>query len=255
MDKDDYTETNARTIDRWVAEGWEWGQPISHEDYVQARRGEWEVLLTPCRPVPKSWFPDLRGAKVLGLASGGGQQMPVFSALGAVCTVLDYADAQLAGEQQVAEREGYQIELVKADMAKPLPFAGGRFDLIFHPVSNVYIEEVCPLWRECFRVLRSGGILMAGLDNGLNFLIDDSEDGGTLAVTERLPFNPLKDPALHEKLQRSDSGIQFSHSAEEQIGGQLKAGLILKDLYEDYNNAGRLKDYAPTYWATLAVKP
>lgn len=256
MDRDDYTGTNARTIDRWVAEGWEWGQPISHEEYVRARGGDWQVVLTPTRPVPKSWFPDLRGATVLGLASGGGQQMPVFSALGAACAVLDYSDAQLASEKLVADREGYQIELVKADMTKPLPFADGRFDLIFHPVSNVYIEEVCPLWRECFRVLRPGGILMAGLDNGLNFLCDDDpEDGSPLTISNRLPFNPLKDPALRAKCQSHDWGIQFSHSAEEQIGGQLKAGLVLKDLYEDYNNAGRLKDYAPTYWATLAVRP
>src|SRR5262249_11254134 len=102
VDKDVYTEINARTIDRWVAEGWEWGRPISHEEYVRAQRGEWHVLLTPTKPVPKSWFPDLRGAKLLGLASGGGQQMPIFAALGAECTVLDYSDAQLASEKLVA---------------------------------------------------------------------------------------------------------------------------------------------------------
>ena len=28
-----YQEINAETIDRWVEECWEWGQPISHETY------------------------------------------------------------------------------------------------------------------------------------------------------------------------------------------------------------------------------
>lgn len=73
----EYTEKNAQTIDRWVNEGWEWGRPIDHEAFLRAKAGEWEMLLTPVKCVPKAWFPPLRGAAVLGLASGGGQQMPV----------------------------------------------------------------------------------------------------------------------------------------------------------------------------------
>ena len=84
----DYQKINAETIDRWVEEGWEWGQPISHEEYIKARHGIWDVVLTPTKKVPHEWFGDLTGKKVLGLASGGGQQMPVFAALGADCTVL-----------------------------------------------------------------------------------------------------------------------------------------------------------------------
>ena len=45
------------------------------------------------------------------------------------------------------------------------------------------------VWDECFRVLRPGGRLLAGMDNGLNFLFDDV---GTLPLTvsNPLPFNP-----------------------------------------------------------------
>jgi hypothetical protein len=91
MDKLHYTDINAKTIDGWVENGWEWGIPISHDDFVKAKNGEWNVLLTPTRFVPKKWFPDLNKVKLLGLACGGGQQMPIFSALGADCTVLDYS--------------------------------------------------------------------------------------------------------------------------------------------------------------------
>jgi SAM-dependent methyltransferase len=171
-----YTDINARTIDRWIEEGWEWGIPITHEDYVRAVRGEWNVLLTPTRGVPRDWFPDLKNKKLLGLASGGGQQMPVFAAQGARVTVLDYSDKQLESERMVAEREGYRIEIVKADMTRALPFADETFDIIFHPVSNCYIENVYHVWNECFRTLKRGGTLLAGLDNGLNFLFDDDEN-------------------------------------------------------------------------------
>ena len=247
-----YQDINAATIDRWIEEGWEWGTPISHETYVKATEGKWDVVLTPTRPVPHEWFGSLAGKKVLGLASGGGQQIPVFAALGAECTVLDYSEKQLESERMVAEREGYPVSLVRADMTKPLPFADESFDLIFHPVSNCYVKEVRPIFRECFRVLKPGGVLLGGFDNGINYILDEKEE----YLQNCLPFNPLKNPEQMRQLEAAGDGVQFSHTLEEQIGGQLEAGFLLTDVYEDTNGAGRLHEHGiPTFWATRAVKP
>lgn len=247
-----YQDINSETIDRWIEEGWEWGVPISHEAYIQALDGEWDVLLTPTKPVPHRWFGELKGKKILGLASGGGQQMPIFAALGAECTVLDYSDKQLKSERIVSEREEYDIRIVKADMTKPLPFSDGEFDIIFHPVSNVYVEEVKPIFKECSRVLKSGGILLCGLDNGVNFLVGEDEK----SIINRFPFNPLKNPEQMKLLEDTDCGVQFSHTLDEQIGGQLEAGFVLTDIYEDTNGSGYLHELnIPCFFATRAVKP
>ncbi len=246
----EYTDINAETIDRWVEEGWEWGQPISHTVYADAQAGKWSVLLTPTKPVPREWFPDLRGVRVLGLAAGGGQQMPIFAALGADCTVLDYSNRQLDSERLVAAREGYGINVVRADMTKRLPFGDGSFDLIFHPVSNCYVRDVHHVWRECARVTRPGGLLMAGLDNGFNYLFDESDE---TRIIDSLPFDPLSNPEQMESLRKTDSGVQFSHDIGEQIAGQLRAGFELLDVYDDTNGAGFLHEHGvPTFWATLA---
>ena len=249
----DYTQINAQAIDRWVESGWEWGVPVSHEVYAAACRGSWSMLLTPTKPVPKEWYPPLPGKKVLGLASGGGQQMPVFAALGAECTVLDNSPRQIQSEREVAEREGYRIQAIVGDMTKPLPFDDESFDLVFHPVSNCYIERVFPVWKECYRILKRGGRLMAGLDNGFNYLFDGENEK---EVRFSLPFNPLRNPEQMASLERDDSGIQFSHTLEEQIRGQLRAGFCLVDLYEDTNGTGFLHEHGvPTFWATLSQKP
>lgn len=246
-----YQEINSKTIDSWCREGWEWGKPCTHEAYVKALSGDWDVLLTPTKPVPHSWFGPLAGKKVLGLASGGGQQIPIFTALGAQCTVLDYSGEQCRSEQLVASREGYEVTVLQADMTKPLPFEDESFDLVFHPVSNCYVEEVEPIFRECYRVLKKGGILLSGLDNGINFIVDEDEK----SIIFKLPFNPLKNPEQYDFLMRTECGIQFSHTFEEQVGGQLKAGFRLTDLYEDTNGAGRLHEYGiPAFLATRAVK-
>ena len=251
MTKQSYTETNASIIDGWAENGWEWGVPIDHETFLNAKRGAWSVLLTPTKPVPKDWFCPLHGAKVLGLASGGGQQMPIFTALGAACTVMDYSQKQLQSELMVADREGYAIAAVKADMTQRFPFADESFDLIFHPVSNCYVEDVLPVWRECSRVLKKGGVLLAGFDNGIGYAFNDAET----ELVYRLPFNPLKDKRLYDDSMANDWGIQFSHTVEEQIGGQLKAGLTLTDIYQDTCGEGRLHEYnIPTFYATRAVK-
>ena len=248
----DYSEINAQTIDRWIQDGWEWGVPITHQAYLDALAGNWDVVLTPTKPVPKAWFGDLKGKRVLGLASGGGQQMPIFAALGAVCTVLDYSPAQLESERMVSQREGYDIRIIRADMTKPLPFDDNAFDLIFHPVSNCYVREVRPIFRECFRVLKPGGALLGGYDMGINFLVDEKEE----RIVNSLPFDPITDPALMAQLQKNDEGVQFSHTLEDQVGGQLAAGFQITDLYEDTNGYGRLHDMGiPTFAAIRAVKP
>lgn len=247
-----YQDINAQTIDRWIEEGWEWGIPISHEVYQKALAGEWNMLLTPTKHVPHSWFGELKGKKVLGLASGGGQQMPIFAALGAECTVLDYSEKQLDSERMVADREQYEIEIIRADMTKPLPFADATFDLIFHPVSNCYVKEVKPIFKECARVLKHGGILLCGLDNGVNYLVDDDE----IKIVNTMPFDPLQNAQQRKQLEDSDCGMQFSHTVEEQIGGQLEAGLMLTHIYGDTNGEGRLHEMnIECYYATRAVKP
>ena len=47
-------------------------------------------------------------------------------------------------------------------MTRTLPFADETFDLIVNPVSNCYIKEVEPVFKECYRVLKRGGELIGG---------------------------------------------------------------------------------------------
>ncbi|MBR3250314.1 MAG: SAM-dependent methyltransferase, partial [Erysipelotrichaceae bacterium] len=70
-----------------------------------------------------------------------------------------------------------------------------------------------------------------------------------------LPFNPLKNPEQMKQLEAGDSGVQFSHTLEEQINGQLEAGFVLTALYEDTNGEGRLHELnIPTFLAMRSVK-
>ncbi|MBR5767401.1 MAG: class I SAM-dependent methyltransferase, partial [Clostridia bacterium] len=151
----------------------------------------------------------------------------------------------------VAEREGYDIRIVRGDMTKRLPFDDGEFDIIFHPVSNCYIKDVKSVWKECFRVLKPGGLLLSGVDYFINYIVDGDER----EIVNTLPFDPTENEEYRKQLEADDAGMQFSHTLEEQINGQLEAGFTLLELYEDTNGEGRLHEMnIPTFIVMKSVK-
>ena len=248
--------------DREVAGGNRWTIAVDDEIIAAARRGVWKILLTPSKPVPRTWFPDLEGADVLCLASGGGQQGPVLAAAGAGVTVLDNSPRQLDRDRRVARRHALALTPVEGDMVDLSVFADGSFDLIVHPVSNCFVPDVRPVWAEAFRVLRSGGALLAGFNNPAVYLFDyDLADReGILQVKYALPYSDLTSPSTEETQRYMETGapLEFSHTLEDQIGGQLDAGFVLTGLYEDACAAGEgdlLNDFMSPFVATRALKP
>jgi SAM-dependent methyltransferase len=248
---------NRKKWDWQVEHGNPWTIPVSPEVIAAAWNGEWSVLLTEQKSVPRSWFPqDLHGVDILCLASGGGQQGPILAAAGGKVTVFDNSPRQLEQDRMVAKREGLVLITVEGDMRDLSAFDDGCFDLVFHPVSNLFSPEVRPVWREAFRVLRSGGILLAGFDNPYMYIFDiPMAEKGQFEVKYRLPFDATQ--LSEEERQRifgDESPLEFSHTLEEQIGGQIDAGFLLAGFYEDQQNSP-LGKYMPGYFATRAVKP
>jgi SAM-dependent methyltransferase len=250
---------NREAWNRAVAEGNRWTVPVSPEEIAQARVGRWEILLTPTTPVPLPWFGRLEGAEVLCLASGGGQQGPVLAAAGARVTVLDASPAQLARDREVADREGLELRTVEGDMADLSDFPENAFDLIVHPVSNCFVPDLRPVWREAARVLRVGGALLAGVTNPVLYLCDDDEVAatGVLTVRHRIPYSDLEQlPAERLAAARATAQpLEFGHTLADQLGGQLEAGLVLTHLYEDrFDGDHPLSRHIATFIATRAVK-
>jgi SAM-dependent methyltransferase len=246
--------------DKQVVQGNRWTIPVGDDVIAAARQGDWKILLTPTKPVPRAWFPDLQGIDVLCLASGGGQQGPTLAAAGARVTVLDNSPRQLAQDRLVAERHALPVVTVQDDMADLCAFSDKSFDLIVHPVSNTFVPDVRPVWKEAFRVLREGGGLLAGFTNPAVYLFDyDLADRtGILQVKYALPYSDLTSlsPEERQRYIESEDPLEFSHTLEDQIGGQLDAGFLLTDLFEDYDDKDDpLSKYMPAFIATRALKP
>ena len=89
-------------------------------------------------------------------------QGPILAAAGADVTVFDNSPLMLATDRSVAARDSLQIRTVEGDMADLSQFSDSSFDLIVHPVSNTFVPDVRPVWKEAFRVLRQDGALLSG---------------------------------------------------------------------------------------------
>ena len=258
----DIREHNRIAWDKEVESKNKWTVPVTEEVIAAAKQGHWEIVLTPTRPVPREWYPDLEDLDVLCLASGGGQQGPILAVAGAKVTVLDNSPKQLEQDRLVADRHSLPVTTVEGDMADLSMFSDQSFGLIVHPVSNVFVPDIRPVWKEAFRVLCRRGVLLAGFANPAIYLFDDdlTERTGILQVKYSLPYSDLTSLITAERQQEIESGapLEFSHSLEDQIGGQIDAGFHLTGFFEDAfgeEENDPLSKHMPTFIATRAVKP
>ena len=254
----DWLKHNRAAWDQQVEEGSEWTVPVTPEEIARARAGDVQLRLTPTRRVPLAWFPSpLAGVRVLCLAGSGGQQAPLLAAAGALVTVFDLSPRQLAQDRLVAEREGLTLTTLEGDMRDLAPLAAASFDLIVHPCANLFVPELRPVWRECARVLREGGTLLTGFVNPLYFLFDDDQLArGDLRVKYSIPYADTAQRTVAELdvMDTRREPLCYGHTLEDQLAGQLEAGLVLTGFYEDRWPNEPLDARIATFAATRAVK-
>ncbi|WP_394824610.1 class I SAM-dependent methyltransferase [Pendulispora albinea] len=254
----DIVTHNREAWDNYARTGNRWTVPVSREEVEAARRGEWAIVLTPHKPVPRAWFPRVRGAKVLALAGGGGQQGPILAAAGYDVTVFDNSPAQLAQDRKVAERDGLALVTVQGDMADLGCFESESFDLIVHPCSNCFVPDVHPVWREAYRVLRYGGALLAGFADPILYAIDTELEKLEIAQLQHaIPYSDMVTFTEEQRRLCAEAGepLQFGHTLEDQLGGQTDAGFLIAGYYGDKHLQGEVvSKYMPCFGVTRALK-
>ena len=240
-----------------VRKGNQWTIPATREEIDAAKMGDVKIFLTPIKPIPKDWLGDLAGKKVLCLASGGGQQGPILAAAGADVTVFDNSDQQLQRDEETAFKFDLKIQTVQGNMQDLSVFKPESFDMIIHPVSNVFIDNVLPVWQACGRVLKPGRPLLSGFTNPLVYMIDwkKADHTGICQLKFAIPYDDTKSLSAREltRYQKEKIPFEFGHSLTDLIQGQIVAGFHITGFYED---AGEplLDKFTEVFIATRAVK-
>jgi len=214
---------------------------------------------------PDSWIPWPRISKVLCLASGGGQQGPLFASLGLDVTVVDLSPEQLATDRKTARRHGLKLRCVQGDMTDLSHFHGAGFDLVYQPISSLYVPDIRRVYHEVFRVLRPGGYYWVEHWNPMQMQLAESTpwDGEAYRVKYRQDTGqPL---AWEHSSNQGESAVSWNyiHSLTSLVGGVCDAGMVILRFGERQDgNANaqpgsnaHMSAFIPSFFSTLARRP
>jgi len=216
-----------KNIDDLANQNVGWAKPVTHEQ-IQAYIAQGKPPETVFMP-PREWlFEEMKGKEVLCLAGAGGQQAPLLAALGANVTVFDLSANMLAKDKLAAQRERLAIQIVQGNMCDLSRFSDEAFDMIVNPPSLMYVPDVLPVFRECYRVLKKQGVLIVCAPNPINFICEFDEKTQNYIACNTLPY---------KSYEHDDQGawIEYGHTLESYIGGQISAGFSLTGFYERKN--------------------
>ncbi len=232
-----------KNINNLVENNVNWSACATPEEMQKAREGQLSLKFFD-KEIPTEWLKDIKGKKVLCLAGAGGLQAPLLACAGAEVTVLDLSEKMLAKDRAVAEKEQLNIRIEKGNMCDLSLFPDSSFDYILNPPSLMYVPDVRPVFKECYRVLKAGGIFIMAAPNPINYMCDfvDDENGGYYKAVNRMPY-------CSSDFDEMGDWIEYGHTMEDYIGGQIQCGFVINGYVEC-----QLEDITELHFLTRAVK-
>lgn len=187
-------------------------------------------------------YADIKGKKVLCLASGGGQQSAMLSLLGADVTVVDISQGQLNADIKAAIHYGYTVDTVLASMTDLSVFDDESFDIVHQPISICFVPDVAVVYREVFRVLKKGGLYHVDHVNPATYPISldndkDGWDGIGYRIASPYVGGPLRiDENGNENMVSGKADGEFRHLFIDIFCKLTEAGFQIKYIWEDERN-------------------
>lgn len=232
-----------KNINDLVENNVNWSTCATPEELQKAKEGQLTLKFFD-KEIPSEWLKDVKGKKVLCLAGAGGLQAPLLACAGAEVTVLDLSEKMLEKDRAIAETEQLNIQIEKGNMCDLSRFADGSFDYILNPTSLMYVPDVKPVFKECYRVLKEGGTFIMMAPNPINYLCDfvNDENGGYYKAVNRMPY-------CSSDFDDINDWVEYGHTMEDYIGGQIECGFVINGYVEC-----QMEDITELHFLTRAVK-
>jgi 2-polyprenyl-3-methyl-5-hydroxy-6-metoxy-1,4-benzoquinol methylase len=221
----------------------DWTYSATTEMIKKAKSGKLDLHLGFPKTIPKKWLGEnIEKKKILCLAGAGGLQAPILAATGASVTVLDISDRMLSKDKEISKKENLNIRTIQGNMCDLSCFDNEVFDIIINPVSLIYVPDVLPVFKECYRVLKHGGQFIMAAPNPISYVCDYVEDntGKYYKAVNRMPYIST---------DYDNDWIEFGHTMESYIGGQLMCGFKISGYLEH-----QMDDITELFFITKADK-
>ncbi len=235
------------------------GSIILHRDQMQqndksaaiTNRSRWDQLVSDPRFVNPGQLPpdrtaalsaidpwlqaeQLDGKAVLCLCGGGGTHGPLFAIAGAQVTVVDFSEAQLAIDREIARQCHLDLRLVCTSADQLDPLGSAEFDIVVQPVSSSYLPRIDRLYHEVARILKPGGLYVVQHKQPYSLVASTLPQHDFYALLEPIrEGQPLPDRHDEPNSPRHEQGtVEYVHTLDSLIGELCRAGFIIEDLSE-----------------------
>jgi SAM-dependent methyltransferase len=248
-----YQEMNRAGWGHLARNACEFCRPCRREDLAYATQ-----LLDP-----QSWIPWDRIRSVLCLASGGGQQGPLFASLGYDVTVVDLSPEQLQLDRVTAKQFGLNLSCVEADICDLSPFYGRQFDLVYQAVSACYVPDVRKVYEQVFRVLKPNGYYRVDHWSPIHLQLPQygAWDGGAYRIVHpQTTRRPIQWREWKADGSENPTCWHYIHSLDRLIGDLCEAGFAIErfeerqggDLSAEPGSSAHLAAFVPPFFAILS---
>jgi len=217
------SEQNRIAWDRMAKNGHPLAKPATDDD-----------LLNPLKCVDEiGWLgTSIAGKHVLCLAAGGGRHSALYCTAGAVVTVVDISPGMLELDRLVARERQLEMRIIEGSM-KSLPMLkDGEFDIVVHPVSTCYVDDLGPVYAEVARVLRLGGLYISQHKQPTNLQAALEPIDGRYAIEQPIQGSLTATPPTSPSRLRESGTREVIHSLQTLLGGMCRAGFHIEDITE-----------------------
>lgn len=179
---------------------------------------------------------DLRGARVLSLAGGGGWEPVLFAELGAEVTLFDISERQLRTVRALARSRDVKVRTVQGDMRDLSVFPDASFELVSHCHSLVFVPDADRVIAEVGRVLAAGGVYHASTMHPATLRMYGTWTGtGWRVKKSYFADGPMEvaDPTWEfGDLTVKAETLEYGHRISDLVNACAAAGMVLDGMWE-----------------------
>jgi SAM-dependent methyltransferase len=192
-------------------------------------------------PGLRALLPPLAGRRVLDAGCGGGRTSAWLVEQGAEVVGVDVSEELL----RLARERLPSATFVRGDLAEPLPFEDGSFDVAVASLVMHYLRDWAPTLRELRRVLRPGGVV--ALSTHHPAMDAELADSGDYFATEL-----LRDVWT---VGGRDVEVRFWHRPLSRMFSEIADGGFRVDELSEPQPMPEVRERDPEAWERLTKKP
>ena len=196
------------------------------------------------KAVVKERFTSLSGEKVLDLGCGYGYYTDYLRSIGGDVIGVDGSPAMI----EIAKEKYPESAFAVADITGKRPFEDEEFDIVFCNQVLMDIDPVGPVFTECRRVLKPGGIFYYSIVHPAFYTGEWKVDGETGRAGKMV--TSYITPSVCENRFWGETK-HYHRPLSDYLNGAAEAGLVLvhADEPKSYENAGKNEEIPLFFFA------